>query len=121
MGDYDRDGTGRAPGEPIREPARERETVRDTDRTTIIQTDRGERSGGSGVLMAVILLLAVLAIAFFFFRGSFNRAANDVGVNVNVPAASLPDVNLKVPDKVKIDIPDNVKIDTGSADGNKAK
>jgi len=37
-------------------------------------------------------------LAFFFFGGYFEKAADDVNVNVNVeaPKVDLPDVDLKV-------------------------
>lgn len=97
------------------DPDRERETIRDTERTTtVIQTDGG-RGGGGGVILAVLLILVLLAILYFVFSGSFNRAADEVGVNVNVeaPKVAVPDVNIKVPDKIDLD----VKTD---GDGNKA-
>ncbi|MEA3000949.1 MAG: hypothetical protein QOK17_2782 [Sphingomonadales bacterium] len=80
---------------------RDRETVRE-ERTTIVHTDGGR--GGGGVIAAVVLILAVLVLGFLFFRGSFNRAADQIGLNVNVPAAKveLPDVNLKVPSKIEV-------------------
>ena len=98
---------------------RERETVRDTDRTTIIRTDGDRDRGGSGVLIAVVLIIALLGLLFFLFGGSFfNRAADNVGVNVNVaaPKIDVPDINVKVPDNVKVDLPDvKVKTDDKSA------
>ena len=100
------------------DPDRERETVRDTERTTtVIQTD-SDRGGGGGVLLAVLVIIVLLAVLYFVFSGSFNRAADNVGVNVNVeaPKVDMPDVNIKVPDK--IEIPD-VDVKT-EADGNKA-
>lgn len=101
MSDYDRD----------------REPVRETERTTttVVQTDGGR--GGGGVLLAVVVIIALLAVLYFVFSGSFNRAADDVGVNVNVeaPKVAVPDINLKVPDKIEVNVPD------GDGDGNKAK
>ena len=104
--------------DPDRE--RERETIRDTERTTtVIQTDGG-RGGGGGVLLAVLLILVLLAILYFVFSGSLNRAADEVGVNVNVeaPKVSVPDVNIDVPDKIDVNVPD-VDVKT-EGDGNKA-
>jgi hypothetical protein len=100
------------------DPDRERETVRDTERTTtVIQTD-GDRGGG-GILLAVLLILVLLAVLYFVFGGSFNKAADEVGVNVNVeaPKVAVPDINIKVPDKIEVSVPDG-KTD---ADGNKAR
>jgi hypothetical protein len=106
MSDYDRD----------------REPVRETERTTttVVQTDGGGRGGG-GILLAVVAILVLLAVLYFVFSGGFNRAADDIGVNVNVeaPKVSMPDVNLKVPDKIEVNVPDvDVKSD---GQGNKAK
>ena len=100
------------------DPDRERETVRDTERTTtVIQTD-GDRGGGGGVLLAVLVIIVLLAVLYFVFSGSFNRAADNIGVNVNVeaPKVDMPDVNIKVPEK--IEIPD-IEVKT-EGDGNKA-
>jgi hypothetical protein len=104
------------------DPDRDREPVHDTERTTttVVQTDGG-RGGGGGVLLAVVVILVLLAVLYFVFSGSFNRAADDVGVNVNVeaPKVAVPDVNLKVPDKIEVNVPDvDVKTD---GQGNKAR
>src|SRR3954470_12041984 len=94
---------------------RDREPVRDTERTTttVVQTDGG-RGGGGGVLLAVVVIIVLLAVLCFVFSGAFNRAADDVGVNVNVeaPKVAVPDVNLKVPDKIEVKVPDEVKVET---------
>jgi hypothetical protein len=103
------------------DPDRERETVRDTERTTtVIQTD-GDRGGGGGMLLAVLLIVVLLAILYFVFSGSFNRAADEVGVNVNVeaPKVAVPDVNIDVPDKIEVKVPD-VDVKT-EGDSNKAR
>ena len=87
--------------------------VRETERVTIIR-DGGDRSGGSGVLIGVLVVLVALVLAFLFFCGSFNRAAHEAGVNVNVntPSLKAPDINVKVPD-VKVNVP---KIDVKTED-----
>jgi hypothetical protein len=89
--------------------------VRDTERTTIIQTDGGRDRGGGGVLLAIVLILALLAVLYFVFSGSFNRAADSVGVNVNVEA---PKVDL--PDKIELKVPDEIDVTTDGG-GNKSK
>ncbi|HEX8262027.1 MAG TPA: hypothetical protein VF547_04040 [Allosphingosinicella sp.] len=102
------------------DPDRERETVRDVERTTtVVQTGNGDRGGG-GVLLAVLVILVLLAVLYFVFSGSFNRAADEVGVNVAVeaPKVDIPDVNVKMPDKIEVKVPDEVKVDT---DGNEAR
>ena len=69
--------------------------------TTIINT--GERRGGGGLIAAIVLLLVVVVLAFLFFSGSFNRAADEVGVNVNVDAPEITVPEVEVPD-VDIDV-----------------
>jgi hypothetical protein len=101
---------------------RDHEPVRETERTTttVVQTDGG-RGGGGGVLLAVVAILVLLGVLYFVFSGSFNRAADQVGVNVNVgaPKVAVPDVNLKVPDHIDVNVPDvDVKTD---GQGNKAR
>jgi hypothetical protein len=101
------------------DPDRERETVRDVERTTTVVSTGGDRGGG-GALLAVLVIIVLLAVLYFVFSGSFNRAADEVGVNVNVeaPKVDVPDVNVKVPDKIELKVPDvDVKTD---GDGNKA-
>ena len=99
-----------------REPV-SRETVRDTERTTIIQTGGGRDRGGGGVILAVVLIVALLAILYFVFSGSFNRAADSVGVNVNVetPKVDMP----SMPEKIELKVPDEIQVKT-DGDGNKA-
>jgi hypothetical protein len=101
--------------DPDREREIPRETVRDTERTTIIQTDGGRDRGGGGVILAVILILALLAVLYFVFSGSFNRAADSVGVNVNVDA---PKVDM--PDKIELKVPEDIDVTTDGG-GNKSK
>jgi len=72
----------------------ERERPVEVEReTTIIQT--GERGGG-GMVALVVVLLAVAVLAFAYFGGYLDRAADEVGVNVNVeaPDVTLPDINV---------------------------
>ncbi len=100
---------------------RDPEPVRETERTTVIQTGSDRGGGGGGVIVAIIAILALLVLLYLFFGGGLNRAGDKVGVNVNVaaPKVDLPDVNIKVPDKIEVP---NVKIETDQkADGNKAK
>jgi hypothetical protein len=101
------------------DPDRPPETVREVERTTTVVSTGGDRGGG-GALLAVLVIIALLAVLYFVFSGAFNRAADDVGVNVNVevPKVEAPDVNLKVPDKIELKVPDvDVKTD---GDGNKS-
>ncbi|HEX8624308.1 MAG TPA: hypothetical protein VF782_04435 [Allosphingosinicella sp.] len=108
----DPDRERETPGDPI-----PRETVRDTERTTIIQTDGGRDRGGGGVILAVVLILALLALLYFLFAGSFNRAADSVGVNVNVEAPKID-----VPDNIELKVPEEIDVTTdGDGGGNKSK
>ncbi|TMJ17978.1 MAG: hypothetical protein E6G94_00970 [Alphaproteobacteria bacterium] len=93
MSDYDRD-----PVEPVAAPI-ERERVRES--TTVVHT--GERRGGGGVVAAVVVLLAVILLAFLV-------PAPDINVK-------MPDVDLKVPENVKLP---EVKVES-DGDGNKSK
>ena len=112
MTDPDRDRE--IPREPVA-----RETVRDTERTTIIQTDGGRDRGGGGVILAVVLILALLALLYFLFSGSFNRAADEVGVNVNVDMPKVEMPNVEMPDKIELKVPDEIQVKT-DGDGNKS-
>ena len=101
------------------DPDRERETVRDTERTTtVIQTD-GDRGGGGGLVLAVLVIVVLLAVLYFVFSGSFNRASDNVGVNVNVDTPKVEMPQVVVPDKVELKVPD-VDVKT-EGDGNKAQ
>lgn len=109
-----------------RDPLGEPETVRETERTTVVHTGGdGGRGGGGGLVIALVLLVAVVALLFYLFGGGLNRAADEVGVNVNVetPEIKTTDIDVKLPD---VDIGDvklpDVDIDTDSGgDGNKAE
>src|ERR687889_1536420 len=96
--------------DPDREREIPRETVRDTERTTIIQTDGGRDRGGGGVILAVVLILALLAVLYFVFSGTFNRAADEVGVNVNVEAPKVEMPSIDVPDKIELEVPDKIDV-----------
>lgn len=93
---------------------REPETVREVERTTTVVSTGGDRGGG-GALLAVLVIVVLLAVLYFVFSGAFNRAADDVGVNVNVeaPKVDVPDIKLEVPDKIDVDV-------KSDGDGNKA-
>jgi hypothetical protein len=78
----------------------DRETVRE-ERTTVVHTDSG--GGGGGLIAVVVLILVLLVLGFLFFRGSFNRTADQVGLNVNLPSkVEVPNVNVKMPSKIEV-------------------
>jgi uncharacterized membrane protein len=78
----------------------DRETVRE-ERTTVVHTDSG--GGGGGLIAVVVLILVLLVLGFLFFRGSFNRTADQVGLNVNLPSkVEVPNVNVKLPSKIEV-------------------
>ena len=101
------------------DPDRQRETVRDTERTTIITDGGRERGGGGGVIIAVLLVLVLLAVLYFLFSGSFNRAADEVGVNVNVEAPKVDMPSIEVPDKIELKVPE-VEVKS-EGDGNRSQ
>lgn len=96
-----------------------RDTVRETERTTIIQTDGGRDRGGGGVILAVVLILALLALLYFLFSGSFNGAADSVGVNVNVDVPKVEMPSIEMPDKIELKVPDEIDVTTDGG-GNKS-
>jgi hypothetical protein len=106
--------------DPDRDREIPRDTVRDTERTTIIQTDGGRDRGGGGVILAVVLILALLALLYFVFSGGFNRAADEVGVNVNVETPKVEMPSVKMPDKIEVNVPDKIDVTTDGG-GNKSK
>jgi hypothetical protein len=85
----------------------DREPIRESERTTIISTD-GDRGRGGGAIIAVVVILAVLILLFVLFGGNLNRAADEVGVNVDVetPKVEMPNVDINVPEKIEVDLPE---------------
>lgn len=65
--------------------------------TTIIQT--GERRGGGGAIVALVVLFVLGLLAFLYFGGYLQRAAGrtDINVNVAAPNIELPDVQITPP------------------------
>lgn len=64
---------------------------RDTERTTVVTSDRGGR-GGAGIILVFAVILIILAL--LFFTGVFDRdRESELNVTVN-----SPDVNVIVPE-----------------------
>ena len=59
------------------------------DRETVVVTDTGDRGGGAGMIIAIVLLLAVLVIGYLLYtNGVFGGG----------------DTNIKVPDKIDVSV-----------------
>lgn len=91
---------------------RDTDKVRDTERTTIVQTD-GDRGGG-GLLVALLVLVLLVVLLFFLFGGGLTGGGEEGDVNVNVEAPELTVPDIEVPD-VNITLPE-----TGGGGGNTA-
>jgi hypothetical protein len=79
---------------------RDREPVRETRRTTVIDTGHREGGGGGGAIALILLLIIVAGVAWFLMRSGGSRTATKVGVNVSLP--KTPDINVKIPDKIEL-------------------
>jgi hypothetical protein len=68
-----------------------------THETTVINT--GERRGGGGALIAIVLLIVVGVLAFLYFGGYLQRAADktNIDIKVDAPKVDLPDINIERP------------------------
>jgi hypothetical protein len=103
---------------------------RDTERTTVVTSDRGSR-GGAGIILALAVILIIVALLFFagvFDRGDepeLNVTVNSPDVNVIVPETQLPpltvpqtqpapDVNVNVTTPPQ-ELPEENLSNTGSA------
>ena len=68
-----------------------------THETTVINT--GERRGGGGTLIAIVLVLILATLAFLYFGGYLQRAADktNIDIKVDAPKVDLPDINIERP------------------------
>lgn len=72
---------------------------RHVERETVV-VDTGGRDRGSGGAIAAILVILVLGVlAFLFFGGYLQKAADETNINVNVgtPKIELPDIRIDNP------------------------
>jgi preprotein translocase subunit SecF len=100
------------------DPDRDGVTRRE-ENVTIVQTGE-RRGGGSTALVAIVVIVALVVLLYFVFGRGLNRAADEVGVNVNIdaPKVQLPDVKVEVPD---VKVP-KVDVDSSaSSEGNKSR
>ncbi len=52
------------------------------DRETVVVTDTGDRSGGAGLIIAIVLVIALIVGGFLLYRsGAFSGG----GTNIEVP------------------------------------
>lgn len=63
---------------------------RETDRTTVIETDGG---GGGGGVLAVVLLIVVVLVLLFLFRGQLGLGGDTT--------------EIEVPDKIDVNVNQN--------------
>ncbi|HEV2817614.1 MAG TPA: hypothetical protein VGW40_10405 [Allosphingosinicella sp.] len=70
---------------------------RDVERETVVVT--GGREGGGGAIVAILVILVIAVLAFLYFGGYLQRAADktDINVNVTAPKIELPDVRIETP------------------------
>lgn len=68
-----------------------------THETTVINT--GERRGSGGTVIAIVLVLIVATLAFLYFGGYLQRAADKTNIDVKVeaPRIDMPDINVERP------------------------
>ena len=72
---------------------------RPVERETVVVAS-GDRSGGGGGAIAAILVVLVIAVlAFLYFGGYLQRAADETNINVGIetPKIELPDVRVETP------------------------
>lgn len=105
-----------------RDRDRPSETVRDSEHTTVIHTDR-DRGGGGGILAAVAVLLLAAVLLFFLFGGGFGRGGDegDVNVNIGAPEVTMPQVELPDVDmpEVNVAVPETGEAESNTQDGSR--
>jgi hypothetical protein len=71
---------------------------RDVERETVV-VQSGRDGGGGGAVAAILVILVIGVLAFLYFGGYLQRAADrtDINVNVAAPKIELPDVKIETP------------------------
>lgn len=72
---------------------------RDVERETVVVTGGRDGGGGGGAIAAILVILVIAVLAFLFFSGYLQRAADktDINVNVSAPKIDLPDIKIETP------------------------
>jgi hypothetical protein len=82
------------------------EDDRPIERETVVVDNGRSDGGGGGAIAAILVVLVIAVLAFLFFGGYLQRAANKTDINVNVTAPKI-----EIP---KVELPD-IHIDTKAA------
>jgi hypothetical protein len=71
---------------------------REVERETVVVTG-GRDGGGGGAIAAILVILVIAVLAFLYFGGYLQRAADKTDINVNIaaPQIELPDVKIETP------------------------
>jgi hypothetical protein len=105
----------------VSDDGREPERVRETERTTVVDTGGGgDRT--SLALVALVLVVGLAAILFFLLRGGDRDKTDKIGVNVTLPEVKAPDINVNLPEvkvPARIELPE-VDVKSGDGSSNKA-
>jgi len=71
---------------------------REVERETVVVSS-GRDGGGGGAIAAILVILVIAVLAFLYFGGYLQRAADQTDINVNVaaPKIELPDIKIETP------------------------
>jgi hypothetical protein len=75
---------------------------RPVERETVVVAS-GDRGGGGGTIAAILVVLVIAVLAFLYFGGYLQRAADETNINVGIeaPNIELPDVRVETPPVVQ--------------------
>lgn len=54
------------------------------DRETVVVTDTGDRGGGSGAIIAIVLLLALIIVGYLLYRNGVFGGGSDTKVDIKI-------------------------------------